>query len=131
MLGINFDYELKFTNHIEEICKKASRKLNALARIAPYMGIRKWCTLVNAFLKSKFNYCPLIWMCCNRSFNNKIDRLHKRSLRTVYSDKTSDLSELLEKDGSVSIHYQNTRQLAIKMFKVLKGLCPEIVKGFF
>ena len=41
MLGINFDSKLKFTNLIEEICKKASQKLNVLARIAPYMGIRK------------------------------------------------------------------------------------------
>ena len=132
MLSINFDYKLKFTNHIDEICKKASRKLNALVRIAPYMGmIRKRHTLMNAFFKSQFNYCPLIWMCCNRSLNNKIDRLHERSLRIVYSDKTSDFSELLEKNGSVSIHYQNIRQLATEMFKVSKGLCPEIVKGLF
>ena len=131
MLGINFDYKLKFTNHIEEICKKASRKLNAHARIAPYMGIRKRRTLMNAFFKSQFNYCPLIWMCCNRSLNNKIDRLHERSLRIVYSDKTSDFSELLQKDGSVSIDYQNIQQLAIEMFKVSKGLCPEIVKELF
>ena len=61
-------------------------------------------------------------MCCKRSLNNKIDRLHKRSLRIVYSDETSDFSELLEKDGSVSIHYQNIQQLAIEMFKVSKGL---------
>ena len=80
MLGINFDYKLKFTNHIEEICKKVSQKLNALARIAPYMAIRKRRTLINAFFKSQFNYCPLIWMCCKRSLNNKIDRLHKQSL---------------------------------------------------
>ena len=33
MLGINFDCKLKFTNHIDKICKKASRKLNALARL--------------------------------------------------------------------------------------------------
>ena len=52
MLGINFDYKLKFTNHIEQIFKKASRKLNTLARIAPYMGIRKQYTLMNAFFKS-------------------------------------------------------------------------------
>ena len=51
MLGTtNFDYKLKFTNHIDEICKTASRKLNALARIAPYMGIRKRRTLINTFL---------------------------------------------------------------------------------
>ena len=37
----------------------------------------------------------------------EIDRLHERSLRIVYNDKTSDFSELLEKDGYVSIYYQN------------------------
>ena len=90
-----------------------------------------WHTLMNAFLKSQFNYFPLIWMCCNWSLNNKIDRLHELSLWTVYSDKTSDFSELLEKDGSVSIRYQNIRQLATVMLKVSKGLCPEIVKRLF
>ena len=59
-------------------------------------------------------------MHCNRSLNNNIDRLHELSLRKVYSDKTSDFGELLEKDGSVSIHYQNIRQLATEMFKVSK-----------
>ena len=118
MLGINFDYNLKFTNHIDEICKKASRKLNALARIAPCMGIRKRRTLMNA----QFNYCPLIWVCCNRSLSNKIDQLHERSYRRVYSDKTSDFSELLEKDGSVSIHYQNIRQLATEMFCFINNI---------
>ena len=77
MLGINFTYKLNVTNHIDEICKKTSRKLNSLARIAPYMGIRKRRTLMNTFFKSQFNYYPLIWMCCNRSLNNKIDRLHE------------------------------------------------------
>ena len=56
-------------------------------------------------------------MYCNRSLNNKVDRLHERSLQIVYSDKTSDFSELLEKDGSVSIRYQNIQQLATEMFK--------------
>ena len=31
MLDINFDYTLKFTNHIDEICKKVPRVLNFLA----------------------------------------------------------------------------------------------------
>ena len=69
-------------------------------------------------------------MCCNR-FSNKIDQSKKISLQIVYSNKTSDFSGLLEKDGSVSIHYQNIRQLATEMFMVSKGLCPEIVKGLF
>ena len=31
LLSISFDYNLKLNIHIEDICKKASRKLNALA----------------------------------------------------------------------------------------------------
>ena len=130
LLAINFDYKLKFKNHIDEICKKASQKLNSLARIATYMGTRKRHTLMNAFFKSQLNYCPLIWMCCNRPLNNKIDRLHERYLRIVYSDKTY-FGELLEKDDSVSIHDQNIQQPATEMFKVSKGLCLEIMKGLF
>ena len=40
---------IKFTHHIEQICKNASRKLNALARLASYMGKSKRRTLMNAF----------------------------------------------------------------------------------
>ena len=103
MLGLNFDYKLKLTNHFEGICKKTSRKSNALARPAPHIGINKRCFLMNSFFKLEFNYCPLIWMYCNRFLNNKIDRLHERCVQKVYTDKTSNFSELLEKDGSVFI----------------------------
>ena len=41
LLGITTDSNLTFENHINSICKKASQKLNALARIASYMNIQK------------------------------------------------------------------------------------------
>ena len=41
LLGITIDSNLTFENHINSICKKASQKLNALARITPYMNIQK------------------------------------------------------------------------------------------
>ena len=63
----------------------------------PYLDI-----LVNAFFSSQFNYCPLIWMCHNRMLNNRINRLHERSLRIIYNDKHTSFEELLEKDKSVS-----------------------------
>ena len=72
LLGINFDYKLKFAKHIEGICKKASRKLNAIARLTPYMASLKKSILINAFFKLQFNYCPLIRMCRNRSLSNTL-----------------------------------------------------------
>ena len=59
---------------------------------------------MNTFFTSQFSYCPLVWMCHSCTNNNKINRLHERCLHIVYNDKQSSFSELLEKDGSVSVH---------------------------
>ena len=60
LLGITFDCLLKFNKHIKNICQEASQKLNALARLAPYIGTTKKRILINAFFKSQFNNCPLV-----------------------------------------------------------------------
>ena len=41
LLGLTFICKLKFNKHIEDICPKASQKLNTLAKLAPYMGTTK------------------------------------------------------------------------------------------
>ena len=72
LLGITIDSSLTFENHINSICKKASQKLNALARIAPYMNIQKRRAIIKSFIFSQYSYCPLIWMFCIGRLNNKI-----------------------------------------------------------
>ena len=62
-----------------------SRKLHA--HIAPYMDLQKN-VLMNAFFNLQFNHCRLIWMCHRRTVHNKINKLHDRRLRLIYSDKT-------------------------------------------
>ena len=62
LLGVKIDNELTFDCHVSDMCKKANRKINALARIAPFININKRRILMNSFFRSQFNYCPLIWM---------------------------------------------------------------------
>ena len=91
------------------------------------MNVNKKGLTVNTFFMAQFNYCPLIWMCHNRTYNNKINRLHERCLRLIYNDKRSSFEDLLEKGNSVSIHHQNLQALAIEMFKVHIKTSPEIM----
>ena len=51
------------------------------------------------------------------------------ALRTAI--KTSNFKELNKRDGSVSIHHQNIRFLAVEMFKVFKDISPQVVKEIF
>ena len=51
----------------------------------------------------------------------ELNRLHERCVRLIYNEKKSSFKDLLEKDGSVSIHHRNLRTLAVEWFKVFKG----------
>ena len=86
---------------------------------------------MNSFFKSQFSYCPLLWMCHTRANHSKINRIHERCLRIIYSGKTSLFQALLEKDCSVSIHNGNLQLLAIEMYKASKGLSPLIMTELF
>ena len=112
LLGITIDSNLTFENHINNICERASQKLNALARVALYMDIQKRRIIMKSFVTSQFGYCPLIWMFHSRRLNNKINSIHERALRITYQDHIITFQELLNKDNFVSIHHKNLQVLA-------------------
>ena len=131
LLGLKINYKLNFDNHVNSLCKKANNKLRALTRATPYMNIERKKLLMNSFFNAQFNYFPLLWMLHSRWNNNKIKHLHKRCLRLTYCDKASSYEDLLEKDGSVSIHHRNIQSLAIKMYKVKSTIAPMITANVF
>ena len=131
LLEVKIDNKLTFDCHVSDMCKNANRKINALARISPFININKRRILMNSFFRSQFNCCPLIWMCHSRTSNKKINRFHERCLRIIYNDNQSSLIKLLEKDNSVSIHQRNLQILGIEMFKVSNGLSPVLMNDIF
>ena len=70
-------------------------------------------------------------MCHSRESNRKTNRLHERCLRTIYNDKQSLFNELLEIDGSVSIHEWNLQVLATEMYKIRNGLSTPLMTDIF
>ena len=65
---------------------KAQRELTVLTRIKKHLDFDKLRTLFKKLFESQFKYCPLTWMIYSRPTNNKINKLHERTLRLVYDD---------------------------------------------
>ena len=98
LLGIIIDNKLTFQTHVNNLCNKVSQKLNALTRIANYINPEQRRIIMKAFITSQFSYCPLVWMFHSRRINNRINRLHERSLRLTYNDYNSSFKDLLSKE---------------------------------
>ena len=60
LLRVKIGNKLMFDCHVCDTCKKANRKINVLARIAPFININKRRILMNSFFRSQFNYYTLI-----------------------------------------------------------------------
>ena len=50
-LGVKFDSKYMFDQYIADLCRTASRKIHALARVTPFMNLSKRRLLMNSFLR--------------------------------------------------------------------------------
>ena len=130
LLGVNIDSKLCFLPHVKELCKKSNQKIKALRRIRQFISREKAELLVNAYILSSFNYCPLIWMFCGKQGNRLIAQTHHRALRTMMNtDK--DYKEVLSDCKTVDIHTRNLRLLVTEVFKSLHDYSPELMCNLF
>ena len=98
VFGYHIDSQLTF----EDLCKKASAKLNALSRISYYIDPLKRRLLVIIFFTFQFNFCSLSCMFHSRKLSNKINSLHER-------------------------FQKNLQKLATEMLKTYMGMAPQIM----
>ena len=60
LLGTTTDNRLPFDDHISKLCNKASIELNAIFRLKKHMSQKELEVVLNSFIYSNFNYCPLV-----------------------------------------------------------------------
>ena len=131
LMGVKINHELNFNEHVSSLCKKASLKLNAVSRIASSMTFDQRRLILNSFITSHFSYCPIVWIFHSRKLNERINHIHERALRIFYKDFNSSFQELLIEDNSLNIHHRNLQKLVTEIFKVKKGLSPELMNDVF
>ena len=101
LLGIILDNKLNFEKHISSICKSASCQLNALFRLKNFLEFKERKILIESFVYSSFNYCPLVWNYCNQ-LTQKVEKLQERALRFLQNDYTSSYYDLLENSNEIN-----------------------------
>ena len=87
--------------------------------------------LVNSFIYSNFDYCPLVWIFSHKKSLNKIESLHKRPLRFLLNNYENSYEQLLERSGKCNMNLQWIRFLCIEIYKTIDSLNPDFMKSIF
>ena len=122
LLRIEIDDKLNFNNHINTICRSAANQLNALIRLRHFLETKERKALIQSFVLSNFNYCPLVWTLSSVKSLNKIENLQKRVLRFMPWDYESSYDELLRLSGSCAMNVRLKRNLCVEIYKTLNDL---------
>ena len=130
LLGVETDSKLTFNKHIETLCSKDNKKVSAFAGLNNHISREQALTVCNAVISSNFNYCPLIWLFCNKGPNKEIDHTHKRARPILYKDYETSFETLLARSGSNGIHIKNLQKLMTEIYKSMNHLNPSIVWEF-
>ena len=104
LLGVIVDNKLDFMEHINTVCKKANLKLHALNRISRLFSPEQHALIIIAYIKSLFNYCPLVWMFCYRQIMHKMNKIREQLLRLFLKNYKDDFQDFLRSSGNISIH---------------------------
>ena len=82
LLGIHLDDKVNFNLYISNICMTSANQLNALVRVKSYLRFNAKRALINSYIISNFNNCPLVWIFSTAKKSlNKTESLQKRALR--------------------------------------------------
>ena len=86
--------------------------------------------MINTFVHSNLNYSCLIWHFSSKKSQNKIEKIHKRSLKFLSNDYVSSYAEL-EKSTFESMETKRLRRIVYEIFKTLNNLNPVFMKDVF
>ena len=131
LLGITVDWKLTFNKHVNALCKTANKKASALMRLRNDLSTSQKLILYQSFVRSKFGYCPLVWMFCGKTANKKIDSVQKRALQAVYNDFNLPHESLCSKGNHLKVHLENLKWLLIEVYKSLHSESPTILCNIF
>ena len=131
LLGVTIDNRLSFDRHITSLCKKASAQMNALFRLSHALPQKAKKVLVDSFVYANFTYCPLTWHFSSYKSISKIELIHKRALKFLFSEFDSSYSDLLARSNRSLMSVNRLKCLCIEVFKTIHNLNPPFMKRFF
>ena len=115
LLGVTIDKSLTFKTYSKFMHYKISH-------------CRKAKVLANTFIDCQFNYAPLKWNFCRKTFHSKIEKIHHRTLKVI-SGMVDSYNQFMMQQFCLNSS-KHLRFLVTEIFKSISQINPEFMWSF-
>ena len=126
-LGITFSKDLSWKVHIQEIAKKANRRLGILQPLKYKLDRKSLEVLYKSFVRPLLEYGDVIWHIPDphNHLLNTLDKVHKTAAKLITGATTRcQTTDLLKEAGWESLAERRIQHRVALMFNITTGTAP-------
>ena len=119
-LGVIFDSDNSFDNHVAKVCRACYYHLRDLRRICKFLSNETAILLANAMVSSRLDYCNSLLYGVSKSNISKLQRVQNALCRIIFRlDKMSHVTPFLKKLHWLPIQHRILFKYNLLVFKAI------------
>ena len=87
-LGLMVDAHISWSEHVDALSKKVSSRIGLMSRIRNYLDSSTSKLIYNAIVLPLFDYCDVVWDCCNASSKVKLQNLQNHARKVILKSES-------------------------------------------
>ena len=124
-LGITFADDLSWDNHINQICTKASTKIDAIKRLPSNISPLTKLNIYTTFIRPLLEYGSVLYDSCTDILSDKLEHVQRQALLAITrAYKHTPQSNLLSELGLESLQERRRRAKTTLLFKMKNNTTP-------
>ena len=125
-LGLTFNKNLTWNNHIDNIYLNANKKVILLSKLKNFIDRKTLEIMYTSFIRPSIEYASIIWNNCSETDGERLESIQKRAARIITGGIIRTSSELLyEEVGLEKLAKRRDRSLLLFFHKIMFGQCPQ------
>ena len=129
-LGVTISSDLKWSEHINNVCSRASSTLGFVRRNLRHCPIQTRRTAYQSLVRSTLEYASTIWDPYLQGDISKLERVQRQAVRFICKDYTSrepgSVTRMLENQNLPPLQKRRKDLRLALLFKVVEGLVPAV-----
>lgn len=121
-LGVTFDDQLKFSEHVNKVATSANRKMGIIKRTFSSLDTNNFKLLYKSIVRPSLEYCSQVWHPILKQDQDKLEKVQRRATKSVPSLKEKSYPERLTHLGLPTLAYRRHRADLLQVFKIVKGV---------